>query len=47
MNRRVTVTCEVKRIKRSHSESEPEEGDKYVEVDPKPSDLVMSRLKVG
>ena len=45
MNRRVTVTCKVKPIKRSRSESESEQGDKYVGVDPKPSDLVMIRLK--
>ena len=41
------MTCEVKPRKRSHSESEPEQGVKYVEVDPKPSDLVMTRLKSG
>ena len=36
----------VKLKKRSHSESESEEGVEFVVVDPKPSDLLMSRLKV-
>ena len=40
------MSCEVKR-KRSRSESESEQGDEYDEVDPKPSDLSMSRLKLG
>ena len=46
MNLRVTVTCEVKPLEwRIRSESEPEEGVKYVGVDAKPSDLHMSRVK--
>ena len=31
---------------RSRSESESEQGDKSVVIDPKPGDLSMSRLKV-
>ena len=46
MNLRVTVTCEVKPLEwRNRSESEPEQGVKYVGVDAKPSDLHMSRVK--
>ena len=46
MNLRVAVTCEVKgKDVPSRSESEPEEGVKYVEADAKPSDLHMSRMK--
>ena len=32
-------------MKRSRSESESEEGVKLYDVDPKPSDLPMSRVK--
>ena len=39
------MSCEVKREKRSRSESESEEGVKLDEVDPKPGELAMSRLK--
>ena len=46
MNRRVTVSCEVKVRNRSRSESESEEGVQYVAVDPKPGDLPMSRVKL-
>ena len=46
MNLRVTVAGKVKGQEiRSRSESEPEEGVKSVEVDAKPSDLHMSRMK--
>ena len=46
MNLRVTVACEIKcDDARSRSESESEEGEKYVVVDPKPNDLTMGRLK--
>ena len=46
MNLRVAITSEVKcKDTRSRSESEPEEGVKYVEADAKPSDLHMSRMK--
>ena len=42
------MTCEVKRHEaRSRSESEPEEGVKYVSADAKPGDLPMARLKSG
>ena len=46
MNRRVTVTSEVKVESRSRSESKSEQGDKFVAVDPKPGDLPMSRVKL-
>ena len=41
------MSCEVKREKRSRSESESEQGVKYDAVDPKPGDLAMTRLKFG
>ena len=48
MNLRVTVVGKVKcHETRSRSESESEEGGKSVEVDAKPSDLPLSRLKSG
>ncbi len=40
------LTCKVKPKRWSRSESESEQGDKYVCIDPKPDDLSMSRLKV-
>ena len=43
---RVTLCGKVKILKdRSRSESESEEGDKLHDVDPKPGDLSMARLK--
>ena len=46
MNLRVTITSKVNREDTGiRSESEPEEGVKYVEADAKPSDLHMSRVK--
>ena len=45
MSQRVTFTCKVKR-KRSRRETESEQGDQYVGVDPKPGDLSMGRLKL-
>ena len=45
MNRRVTISCKVKLKKWSRSESESEQGEEYAVVDPKPSDLPMSRVK--
>ena len=49
MNLRVTVAGEAKSYKaRSRSESESEYGeDQSAVVDAKPSDLPLSRLKVG
>ncbi len=41
------MACEVKPKRRSRSESESEQGAKYVVVDPKPGDLPMSRVKAG
>ena len=41
------LSCEVKSERRSRSESESEEGAKYDDIDPKPDDLAMSRMKVG
>ena len=46
MVRRVNVTGKVKYWEvRSRSESESEEGEKLHDVDPKPGDLSMARLK--
>ena len=46
MNLRVTVAGKVKCYEtRIRSESEPEKGVKSAEVDAKPSDLHMSRMK--
>ncbi len=45
MNRRVTLSSKVKQKMWSRSESESEKGVKLLEVDPKPSDLPMSRVK--
>ena len=47
MNRRVMVCSEVKERIRSRSESESEKGVELHDVDPKPCDLPMSRVKVG
>ena len=48
MNLRVTVTGEAKgQETRSRSESESEQGVKSAEVDAKPSDLPMGRMKDG
>ena len=41
------LSCEVKLERRSRSESESEKGEKYDDIDPKPDDLAMSRMKVG
>ncbi len=47
MSLRVTIASEVKAWKRrSRRETESEEGEKFVVVDPKPSDLVTGRLKL-
>ena len=46
MSQRVTFCRKVKSIKRcSRSESESEEGEEWQDVDPKPCDLCMIRLK--
>ena len=48
MNLRVTVAGEVKsKDARSRSESESEQGVKSAEVDAKPSDLPLARMKAG
>ena len=48
MSRRVTLSSKVKQGDlRSRSESESEEGDELLGVDPKPSELPMGRLKRG
>ena len=48
MNLRVTVAGKVKGHEtRNRSESEPEEGVKSAEVDAKPSDLHLARMKSG
>ena len=47
MSLRVTIASEVKAWKcRSRRETESEKGVQFVVVDPKPSDLDMSRLKL-
>ena len=46
MGQRVTIGGEVNR-KGSRSESESEQGEKSLVVDPKPGDLSMGRLKVA
>ena len=45
MNWRVAAASEVKVRSWSRSESESEEGEKFVVADPKPGDLPMSRVK--
>ena len=47
MNRRVMIVSKVKQEMRSRSESESEKGEKLDVIDPKPSDLAMTRLKLG
>ena len=48
MNLRVTVAGKVKsKDARSRSESESEQGVKSAEVDAKPSDLPLARMKAG
>ena len=48
MNLRVTVAGEVKsKDARSRSESESGQGVKSAEVDAKPSDLPLARMKAG
>jgi hypothetical protein len=48
MNRRVNFSSgKVKlHMERSRSESESEQGDKLLELDPKPGELSMVRVKV-
>ena len=46
MSRRVIFSSEVKvRLDRSRRETESEEGVEFLEMDPKPHDLSMGRLK--
>ena len=46
MSRRVITGSEVKvRLDWSRRETESEEGDKFLGMNPKPHDLSMSRLK--
>ena len=46
MSRRVIFSSEVKvRMDWSRRETESEEGDELLEMNPKPHDLSMSRLK--
>ena len=47
MGLRVMVGGEVKSIRRSRSESESEMGVQSPDIDPKPGDLSMSRMKEG
>ena len=46
MGRRVALMSKVKR-KRSRRETESEQGDEFIDADPKPGDLSMARVKVG
>ncbi len=47
MSLRVTLRSKVKPIRCSRSESESKQGDELQEVDPKPGDLPMVRVKLG
>ena len=47
MSLRVTIVGKVKPLRWSRSESESEMGAQSAVVDPKPSDLSMSRMKRG
>ena len=47
MGLRVMVGGEVKSNRRSRSESESEMGVQSPDIDPKPSDLPVSRMKRG
>ena len=48
MSRRLTLSGEVKQLSlRSRSESESEQGDQSLGVDPKPGDLSMARVKLN
>ena len=46
MSPRVTSCSKVKPIRCSRRETESEQGDELQEVDPKPGDLPMDRLKL-
>ena len=46
MSRLVILTCKVKH-QASRSESESEQGDKYVGIDAKRDDLPLARLKAA
>ena|GEM_PF-7076279 len=46
--RRVTLACKVKRLRRgAAAKASLNRANKYACVDPKPGDLVLSRLKLG
>ena len=47
MGLRVMVGGQVKPFRRSRSESESEMGAQSPDIDPKPGDLSMSRMKGG
>ena len=47
MNRRVMNASEVKARSRSRSESESEEGEELADIDPKPGELPLVRVKCG
>jgi hypothetical protein len=47
MGLRVMVGSKVKSNRRSRSESESEMGVQLPDIDPKPGDLSMSRMKEG
>ncbi len=47
MGRQLLSLCKLKLSKRRRSENESEKGVKYKERDPKPSDLLMNRLKLA
>ena len=48
MGQRLKVSSKLKPIRWRRSESESEQGEnEFDALDPKPSDLVMSRLKAG
>ena len=47
MGQRLNLTSKLKPIGGGAAKSESEQGVKFVGLDPKPSDLAMTRLKVG
>lgn len=46
MGQQLLFSCKLKLYKCRRSENESEKGVKYEERDPKPSDLLMNRLKL-
>jgi hypothetical protein len=47
MGQRLTFTGELNRIRGGAAKASPNRANESVGVDPKPSDLLMARMKVG